>query len=466
MKNKINETLKKIKQESGSKTFCPLPWIHIATRPNGDARLCCTANASGAYTDNTTSGLIASDKQEFLNYGKQGIEEIVNSQFMKNVRLAMKNDMIPDSCRKCFEEEKNGIVSKRLWESNFWLNKNTNFAELISTMADDGTIPFNLKYLDLRLGNTCNLACAMCSPHDSSRWVGDHSKLKTITSNENILSQIRFDLTDSNFYWYENLNFWNEIYSQIDNITEIYFAGGEPLAIKEHDLFLKKLIEQGKASNIGLRYNSNGLLIKQETIDLWEKFKSVKFAISIDSLNKKNQYLRYPTDWNILEDVLDMLDKTSTKIEVSIEATVQALNIFDLPDLVKWKLSKKYKKINNHYIEGYQSGGGLINIHLLYIPNFMSAKVLPYNLKKELTAVYMDFKQWLWDNYTQDTIFWNDNPYGWQRWENILNFVNSEDYSHKYKDMIEYLDKLDIIRSTNWRTTFPKLESAESRSIP
>ena len=31
-----------------SKTFCPLPWIHLATRPNGDVRVCCTANASGA----------------------------------------------------------------------------------------------------------------------------------------------------------------------------------------------------------------------------------------------------------------------------------------------------------------------------------------------------------------------------------------------------------------------------------
>jgi hypothetical protein len=34
-----------------SKTFCPLPWIHLATRPNGDVRVCCTANASGAGSE-------------------------------------------------------------------------------------------------------------------------------------------------------------------------------------------------------------------------------------------------------------------------------------------------------------------------------------------------------------------------------------------------------------------------------
>jgi len=30
-----------------------LPWIHFATRPNGDMRLCCSSNASGAGADHT-----------------------------------------------------------------------------------------------------------------------------------------------------------------------------------------------------------------------------------------------------------------------------------------------------------------------------------------------------------------------------------------------------------------------------
>ena len=45
-----------------SKTFCPLPWIHLATRPNGDVRVCCTANASGAgKQDEKTAGLVKKD---------------------------------------------------------------------------------------------------------------------------------------------------------------------------------------------------------------------------------------------------------------------------------------------------------------------------------------------------------------------------------------------------------------------
>ena len=47
----------KIAEVSGRKTFCILPWIHFATRPNGDMRLCCSANARGADEDHTV-GLV------------------------------------------------------------------------------------------------------------------------------------------------------------------------------------------------------------------------------------------------------------------------------------------------------------------------------------------------------------------------------------------------------------------------
>ena len=35
---------RQIEQVTGSKSFCVLPWIHLATRPNGDMRICCVAN--------------------------------------------------------------------------------------------------------------------------------------------------------------------------------------------------------------------------------------------------------------------------------------------------------------------------------------------------------------------------------------------------------------------------------------
>ena len=103
-----------------SKTFCPLPWIHLATRPNGDVRVCCTANARGAgKDDDKTAGLVKQDGIA-MNLRDPTIEEVWNSEHMRRTRLQMLNGEIPESCRKCFVEEERGIVSKRQWETEVW----------------------------------------------------------------------------------------------------------------------------------------------------------------------------------------------------------------------------------------------------------------------------------------------------------------------------------------------------------
>ena len=85
-----------------SKTFCPLPWIHLATRPNGDVRVCCTANASGAgKQDEKTAGLVKKDGIA-MNLRDHTIEEVWNSEHMRRTRLQMLNGEVPSSCVKCF----------------------------------------------------------------------------------------------------------------------------------------------------------------------------------------------------------------------------------------------------------------------------------------------------------------------------------------------------------------------------
>ena len=122
--DKEDTRLGKFQRELESKsscTFCVLPWIHLATRPNGDMRLCCTANASGAG-ENHTVGLIKNDDGSNANFGKVTPMEAWNSDFMKNVRTTMLAGEIPASCTGCFDEEAQGIVSKRIWETATWLN--------------------------------------------------------------------------------------------------------------------------------------------------------------------------------------------------------------------------------------------------------------------------------------------------------------------------------------------------------
>jgi molybdenum cofactor biosynthesis enzyme MoaA len=448
---------RKVSELSGSDTFCLLPWMHFATRPNGDMRLCCSANASGAGTDHTI-GLVKNEKGQPANFGHETPMSAWNNDYMRDVRLTMLEGNIPSSCTKCFQEESQGIVSKRMWETSTWIKDGIDVPELIKQTSQDGTVPEKLVYLDLRLGHTCNLKCVMCSPHESSQWVSDHKKIYPLFQTRELKDQMSWDRKNFNNFWHENPDFWKEMYAQIPNLKQVYFAGGEPLMIKEHKLFLEEIVRQGYADKILVRYNTNGLLIDEEIIEIWQKFKLVKVGFSIDAVDQKNHYIRYPSEWETIVKNLHRLDATPDNIQVSIATAIQILNIKHLPDFARWKIEQKFRKINfQNIMEGMEAGGGIFNMHLLYIPTWLSIRVLPPLDKEEVRKLFGELANWLYENYRQDDDYWKNNPYGWKRWQAVLDFMDSEDHSDQLPAFKEYIEKLDNLRQTKFVGIFPEL---------
>jgi sulfatase maturation enzyme AslB (radical SAM superfamily) len=225
----------------------------------------------------------------------------------------------------------------------------------------------------------------MCSPHDSSLWVPEFKKVFPIFKSPLVQKQLTWDPESFNNQWHENPEFWREIYDQIPNIKELYFAGGEPLLIKEHKVFLLEIIARGYADKISLRYNTNGLLINEEIISIWEQFKKVKVGVSLDGMGDRVNYIRYPTEWEIIEKNLWRLENTSDKIQFNIALAVQILNIKHVPDFIKWKISSGFKKLNfEKNVIGQTNGGGVIGVHLLWIPTWLSLRVLPAQDKQHV----------------------------------------------------------------------------------
>jgi organic radical activating enzyme len=456
--SEIDNYKKQIKDVSGSDTFCVLPWIHLATRPNGDMRLCCTANASGAGEDHTV-GLIKMEDGLPANFARHTPLEVWNSDSMKRVRTTMLKGEIPASCAGCFKEEAQGIVSKRIWETGTWYrDEGIDIPELIAQTQEDGTVPEKLQYLDLRLGHTCNIKCVMCSPHDSSKWVEDWKKLIPVLENPEVKRQMSWDKKEFNNKWYEKGMFWKELHEQIPNLKQVYFAGGEPLMIKEHKQFIKEIIRQDCQQNILLRYNSNGILVDDELTELWSKFRKVKFAVSIDACLERDEYIRFPTNFKDVERTLHMLDNTHDNIHVSMATAVQIFNIKHIPDFIKWKVNSNFKKMNVGLIDGHVMGGGLINAHLVHIPTFLNITILPEADKQNIRERFKELKEWLWNNYTQEDDFWKHNPKGWRQWEGILTHMDGADNSHLLPGFKEYVNKLDAIRGLDAATVFPELK--------
>lgn len=414
-----------------SKTFCPLPWIHIATRPNGDVRVCCTANASGAGAeDDKSAGLIKQDGT-IMNLRDHTIEQVWNSKFIRNVRLTMLDGQIPLSCTKCFVEESNGITSKRQWETIVWKER-LDLDSIVAKTTSNGTLPVDIPYFDLRLGNTCQLKCIMCSPHDSSSWVREWKLQFPKYKNIELKQDQNWDST-YDYSWYKKGSFLSSMKSQATNIQELYFAGGEPLLIPEHYKILEFMVESGASKDCVLRYNSNGLELSEKLFELWNHFKQVKFNFSIDAVGDRNTYIRHPSNWETIVKNLHILDNTPDHVIVNIACAVQLLNILYLPELAEWKKSQNFKKIHMHPMTN-----GEIGTHLVYFPSYLNVRVLPQHLKELVSDRIRAY---------------TDNP----RWLGLVNYMLQEDWSHKLPQTIEYLEITDDTRNTNFKEVFPEL---------
>lgn len=427
------------------KTFCPLPWIHLATRPNGDVRLCCTANASGAGTVDAKSVGLVTDNGVAMNLRNHTIDEVWNSKFMRETRLQMIRGEVPPSCTKCFQEEANNIVSKRQWETEVWKER-VDLDQIVSTTGPDGSLAVDIPYFDLRLGNLCQLKCIMCSPHDSSSWIKDwklqYPKYKTIELKQDQRWDINFDYT-----WYQHSGFLESMRQQAHNIKELYFAGGEPLLIPEHYKILEFMIDTGAANDCILRYNSNGLELPEKLFDLWRQFKQVKFNFSVDAVEERNDYIRFPSKWTNVVENLRRLDDTPDNITVNIACAVQLLNVTVITDLVEWKQQQNYRKIN---LPPY--GAGLVGTHLVYLPSYLNVRVLPQHLKEQARSKIEQFCA-----SQSNNIEFVNNPYGLKRWMGLVQYMTSEDWTDKLPQLKDYLTTTDQERNTDVIKTFPEL---------
>lgn len=453
---------KKIHPNDVSPTFCVLPWIHLSTRPNGHLRLCCTANASSAGPTNDKVhggevGILKQSNGKPANLGHTDLLTAWNNDYMKSTRQMMLEGKIPPSCTKCFKEESAGHRSKRIWETEYW-SQRLSVDELLQNTLPDGSVPPRVTYVDLRLGTKCNLKCVMCSPHDSSKWIPDWNKIYPQMTNPSLReifqwpNQGRSD--GASYVWHQNNpQFWEQLYTQLPHMEQIYFAGGEPTIIEEHYQLLEECIRRNEAHHIELRYNSNGLELPDRLFELWKSFKRVRFHFSLDSIFEMNHYIRFPSDFKVVEQNLRRLDETGPQVEVTLACAVQALNIHYLPELIQWKLDQNFKKIN-----AFPLGAGLVNFHLVYHPAHLNVKVLPAEMKTQVTAKIEAYCTELTQRFAHDPAFL-ENQYGVQRLRGLVRFMNSEDWSVRLPEFREYIQLIDKNRNLSFQKTFPEMAS-------
>ena len=410
-----------------SKTFCILPWIHMATLTDGRTPLCCIA-----------------DQDTNNNLNNNTIKEIWNSKEYKFARKNLLKGKQIKPCMTCFNEEDNGVASHRMTENNIWRNVlgKDYIEELTNSTTPTGYLDNPPITLDLRLGNTCNSQCIMCRPQDSSKWVSLGNKLLE-EFDEGYLRQEwkhKSNLNLLDFEWYKNKEFWNELYELIPNIQHIIFGGGEPLYIEEHYNFIDKVIEMGESHHISLRYHTNGTIMNKDLIIKWKKFNSVEVMLSIDAYSTRNDYIRYPSKWKSVRETMKLLEVSSDNVFPKINTTVSLLNVFYLNEFAQWMIQQNFKKISK---DGHN---GIFFPSILHYPEYLSVTALRGDMKNRVVEELSKFFELKEYKYTIS------------KFKQIINFMNSKDNSKLLPETKKYLNKLDEIRNTSYKETFKELE--------
>jgi len=380
-----------------SDTFCILPWMHLATNASGTLRVCCNSTPMKNFIH----------KPDGSNYKlfRDNIEEAWNSETYTTIRKQLLNGERPEMCTRCFREEDSGLRSARQAWNHRWKEDKEYTLDA----------PFEIKYVDLRMSNLCNLKCRMCNPYASNMW------LKEWASVNKALEPQEYDRLNK-MDWPERKKTWENLFSIAHTVEEIYLTGGEPTVIKEQIKLLDYFIDNGTAKDIRLKYNTNLVKMPDWLLDRWPHFKRIQLNCSIDAYGDLDHYIRHPSNWNTVVKNFDSIQKLENA-QIEIHCTVQMYNILRLPEFLRWAHPYGHK----------------IHFNILNHPEYLNIRCLPKELKQQ---AHRQLLPW----------------YHLEKTDGVVNYMMDEDWSWRLPDFYKYTHTLDKSRNENLYSIVPEFE--------
>jgi organic radical activating enzyme len=331
------------------------------------------------------------------------VDQLWNIAELKKIRIDNLNGKLSNTfCESCTKLEEVGNKSRRHASEEFYQGWNSNNKIC--------------RGLDIKLGNLCNLKCTICGPHYSTSWIPDAKKMGMVISkndyyNKDYNKQLNLSVNDPDI---------------IKNLEMIKFWGGEPLINETHADILEMLDRLNVLKNCRVVYNTNGTYrVSERVLELWKKANLVELYFSIDDVGARFDYQRYGASWSLVEENVQWYkDKLSSNHLFYIMCTVSYLNLLYLDELYAWK---KQNFDTNRM-------GDFVQICLQPAVSRCSVENIPENFKEHLLNKFQDNKELI----------------------NFLNFCQTGK-QHCQLQFVNYVSKLDSIRTTNWKAVFPEL---------
>ncbi len=254
--------------EMSSPPLCAAPWTHLYVDVDGLVYLCCFNERSAPL------GNISTDT----------LQEIWNSNQLKAVRTGFKQDCFTENqCWRCREGLRQGIPKSALLMAEF-----EQFYRARNPTLSTKAGPL---YLNIHLGNLCNLKCVMCSAKYSSQHAGFVSD--PYAGNDKFDASFKIAL---------------------DTLEFVNFGGGEPLINPNLYRYLSMVRES--AQPVAVSYITNLSVVSPELRNIMGKLLGNSFRISIDGVGQRYEKIRRGAKWKTVCGNLEHLAENRAKYRI------------------------------------------------------------------------------------------------------------------------------------------------------
>lgn len=425
-----------------SSTFCNFPWRHLYVETNGHKKICCMPDQYLEKQDGY---------RHYTMY--DGLLAGWNSDYMKNIRLSMLNGKKLRECNKCYDKEERGIPSLRTLSLNGAHAGEIvkHFDEYKAMTNADGSVNTMPHDIELHFGNVCNLKCKMCSTF-FSHMIGkellnikkdDPSFFQWIQRQGGHVNNWSTGDLSEVFDWYKDPAVKTKVFNEInDHVERVNVIGGEPTVIPEFWELLQFLSRKGTLKNKHIKLVTNGTNTNPRLMEWFAEAKSVEIMVSIDAVEERNKYIRFPADWDTLLKNLEFYKQLCAGDDDKkyyISPSPQILNIDQLADIHIYFEKLGHPVAINPKVTG---------------PTICDYEYFPFKFKQQVKEKLLGQLGQIQDE---------------ERTRQILPYIDTLDtdygnklyQKHTMSAFVKYNDYMDKFRKTDsWRDLMPDLAEA------
>ena len=307
-------------EQPSPKTFCVAPWFQIRNENDLRKKVCC-------HIDRVTK----SDLGVFEHLNSED-----NIKLKKDLHAGIQNP----NCKKCWTNEQNNVKSLRQSLNGSLLNNQSTIENSWLTSyfkRKENWTSDRLLMADIHIGNTCNHACIMCIPADSSLIYNHWQKSQDNEFVKEVLDKDPKHLERIKMNGFKNKKYeeyFTHVISNNPNLKVLKIIGGEPLMDKNLLQKLQELDEEQK-QRLSIWVVTNGRVNLNDILDKLGNFKGIFFTVSIEGVGQVHEYARYGSNWKQLEQNILSFKQSDTR-GITIHHTIQASTLLGLEDLTHW----------------------------------------------------------------------------------------------------------------------------------